>query len=121
MGTGRSHFRQSLAHQGQTLDRRETPLRGRICRYSNAFVHGPQHFRSADPPHFWSPPAFDPSDEFSLLQEEADEFGIEVGTLPPVERITFDYIRSPIGRIANGVRGSPIAGSGTLSTRAVFS
>ena len=31
----------------------------------------------------------DPSDEFSLLPAEAAEFGIDIATYPPVERITF--------------------------------
>jgi pimeloyl-ACP methyl ester carboxylesterase len=49
-------------------------------------------------------PAFDPTDEFSLLDEEAAEFGIEVATMPPVERITFDA--------SNGVRLSALRWGG---------
>jgi pimeloyl-ACP methyl ester carboxylesterase len=48
--------------------------------------------------------AFDPADEFSLLGEEAAEFGIAVAELPPVERITFDA--------ANGVRLSALRWGG---------
>lgn len=45
-------------------------------------------------------PSFDPADEFALLAEEADEFGIHVGSFPPVERVGFDA--------SNGVRLSAL-------------
>ena len=45
-------------------------------------------------------PAFDPTDEFSLLGDEAAEFGIHVATMPRVERISFDA--------SNGVRLSAL-------------
>jgi pimeloyl-ACP methyl ester carboxylesterase len=49
-------------------------------------------------------PAFDRTDEFSLLGEEAAEFGIDVAAIPHVERVRFDA--------SNGVRLSALRWGG---------